>query len=108
MPSSNKFVTSELTEMLSWSWGTFYPSGNELTSELKLEVEGLFQKWRKSAIRLRSCSNDYPDGLTGLWGANFSEFSAWFLSICDDIALQSIQVHQAEEYPISRSLTPVK
>ena len=107
--ASDDFIfMSELTEMLSWSWGTFYPSGNELTSELKLEVEGLFQKWRKSAIRLRSCSNDYPDGLTGLWGANFSEFSAWFLSICDDIALQSIQVHQAEEYPISRSLTPVK
>ena len=38
----------------------------------------------------------------------FLEFSSWFHSICDDIALQSIQVHQAEEYPILPSLTTIK
>ena len=107
--ASDDFIfMSELLEMLTWSWGTFYPSGQELSSELKLEVDALFQRWRKSPLRLKSCCNDYPDGLTGVWGANFSEFSSWFHSICDDIALQSIQVHQAEEYPILPSLTTIK
>ena len=97
--AGNDFIfMSELKEMLTWTWDTFFPGGKKLTSELKLEVDDLFQKWRKSQIRLESCSNDYPEGCTRTLGANFSEFSAWFTIVCEAVEFQTKPSRQADAY----------
>ena len=94
---------SEFAEMLSWTWGTFYPGGKKLTSDLKLEVEGLFQKWRKSRTSLVSCPNDYPEGCTGILGANFSEFSTWFIIVCEAVEFHTQSSRQADTYDLQQS-----
>ena len=94
---------SELNEMLTWTWGTFYPGGKELSNEIRLEVDDLFKRWKKSPSRLLSCCNRYPDGLSGKWGANFSEFSEWFHSICNDIEFHCIIPRQSDEYTALKS-----
>ena len=97
--AGNDFIfMSELKEMLTWTWDTFYPGGKKLTSELMLEVDDLFQKWRKSQIRLESCSNDYPEGCTRTLGANFSEFSAWFTIVCEVVEFHTKPSRQADAY----------
>ena len=99
--AGNDFIfMSELKEMLTWTWDTFYPGGKKLTSELMLEVDDLFQKWRKSQIRLESCSNDYPEGCTRTLGANFSEFSAWFTVVCEVVEFHTKPSRQADAYNI--------
>ena len=97
--AGNDFIfMSELKEMLTWTWDTFYPGGKKLTSELMLEVDDLFQKWRKSQIRLESCSNDYPEGCTRTLGANFSEFSAWFTIVCEVVEFHTKPSRQADAF----------
>ena len=95
--SNNLICMSELTEMLSWIWGTFYPGGKELSSELKLEVDDLFQKWRSSPSRLVLCTMSNIEAVTCFNWAHFSEFSAWFLQICSHIDLVSAPYRQEEE-----------
>ena len=93
--ASNTFISlTELTEMLSWTWDTFYPGGQELSSELKSEINVTFKKWRESTDRTVSYSAKLWEGMEGIRGSQFSEFSHWFLKACDDIALHTVPSKQ--------------
>ena len=94
--ASNTFISmSELTKMLSWTWGTFYPGGQELSTELKSEVDATFNKWRESSDRTVSYSAKSWEGMEGVRGSQFSEFSHWFLKACDDIILHTVPTKQS-------------
>ena len=84
--ASNDFMSMlELTELLGWCWGTYYPGGQELSYKLRAEVDEIFRRWRMSPLRRYSSSTSYTERSVGNWGANFSDFSTWFLSTCRKI-----------------------
>ena len=94
--ASNTFISvSDLTEMLTWTWGTFYPGGQELSIELKAEVDATFNKWKQSTDRTVSYSAKLWEGMEGIRGSQFSEFSVWFLKACDDIELHTVPSKQS-------------
>ena len=81
--------TSEISELLDWSWETFYPGGKAITTELKTEITEQLFRWRKVKNHL-STSGDTVPHLESAGGAYFTEFATWFLSICDKIESATI------------------
>ena len=93
----NDYISmADLKEMLSWTWNLFYPSGQELSSELKSEVDDLFRVWWTSPKRVvMSIYNGVGSGTYFNW-ATFSEFSDWFLYICGQIEYSCAPLRQDE------------
>ena len=93
----NDYISmTDLKEMLSWTWNLFYPSGQELSSELKSEVDDLFRVWWTSPKRVvMSIYNGVGSGTYFNW-ATFSEFSDWFLYICGQIEYSCAPLRQDE------------
>ena len=95
--ASSTFISnSELCDMLDWTWITFYPCGQKLTAELKLEVDDKFESWRKSPMRLEACSIDSSEEMSGVWGSSFTTFAEWFLQACSAIDLHVMPTRQSE------------
>ena len=83
-------IITELSELVEWSWDTFYPGGREMTDELKLEVDEQLQRWFlvQNHLPPPSIGIQKIKSMAGIHhGVQFSEFSEWFLSICDKIEM---------------------
>ena len=110
--ASNDFISMlELSELLSWCWTTFYPGGQELSDRVKAEVDELFQRWRKSPLRRHSNSTVCTGNMTGIWGANFSDFSCWFLATCRKIenhCAPTKQHYHATIFPTSSRISRIE
>ena len=95
----NDYISmADLMEMLSWTWNLFYPSGQELSSVVKAEINDLFHSWWKSPTRVAMCIYNGADSETYFKWATFSEFSDWFLDICGYIEYSCAPSRQDEQF----------
>ena len=96
--SNNLICMSELTEMLSWIWGTFYPGGLQLSSEVKLEVDANFQRWKELSERPLLHSTNSSEIVREISRPSFTEFSDWFLEACNGIEILSVPTRQCNDH----------
>ena len=95
--ASDVFISSsELREMLAWTWITFYPCGQQLTAELKSEIDEMFEMWRRSLMRNESRSSTLLEETSKTVGSLFPVFAEWFLKTCTAINLYVTPTRQLD------------
>ena len=95
--ASDIFIsTSELYEMLAWTWVNFYPCGQKLTDELKSEIDERFEVWKKSLARNEIRTSRSSEEMSRTWGSLFPAFADWFLKTCTAINLHVTPTRQLD------------